>query len=187
MKKLIILLSIMVLCMPIETKAVATNSSYDNIKVYLFYGDDCKDCDKAKDWLENELKNHDRVRSALINIENDDKLYKDVKKVLDIKKDNEPVLILGSNYFVGYNDKTKNNLTEAIKAYEDAKDYCDIVSKIQNDEDTNSCLEQNKDIYEVKEVPIALVIGISAGVLVIAIALCTFIIIKKKRKKADKK
>ena len=181
-KKLIILLSIMALWMPIQTKALATNSSYDNIKVYLFYANSCEDCDKAQEWLENELKSHDRVRPVLINIDNDTKLYDEVKKTLDIKKDNEPVMVLGSHFFVGYSDKTKNNLTEAIKAYEDAEDYCDIVSKIEDNEDTNECIKQNESIYEVKEFPLALVIGISAGVLVIAIALCAFIIIKKKNK-----
>ena len=39
MKKLLIIF-ILFLSFPLVTKAVATNSSYDNIKVYLFYEDE---------------------------------------------------------------------------------------------------------------------------------------------------
>lgn len=182
-KRLFAIFLMLLLCFPIVTKALATNSSYDNIKVYLFYKDDCKDCDKAQEWLEKELEEHKRVRPQLIKIDDNKDLYNKVKDVLDIKKEDEPLMIIGSNYFVGYNDRVKTNLMDAVKAYEDAKDYCDIVSKIEADKDTDECLKTNEGIYEAPVSVNVVVIIVIVLVLIAILSLISYILYTSKKRK----
>ncbi len=137
----------MIFCFPTVTNALATNSSYDNIKVYFFYEEDCKDCEKAKEWLEEELKEHQRVRAEYVKIENNQEFSKQVKDTFQIKKDTVPLMVIGSNSFLGFSNQVKNNLTEAIESYEEAKDSCDVISKVRNQEDVKDCMSQNKEIY----------------------------------------
>ncbi len=178
MKKRFFLLAFLLLTFPVISKALATNSSYNNIKVYFFYEDNCKSCEEGKNWLEENLKDNKRVRAEYIKINENKGLNKQLKKELNITKNDIPLIILGTNYFIGFNDKTKDNLTKAIKSYEDALDYCDIVSKLQNDEDIKDCIKQNKDIYnQSKSFSIPLIVLIVGGlILIVAI----YLVIKKK-------
>ena len=159
---------------PFTAKALATNSSYDSTQLYFFYQEECKDCDKTKKWVEEELKGKNNIRIEYIKIEENKELNKKVKNTLKLKKDNEPLVVIGTNYFVGFN-KIKNNLTKAIKSYEDKDDYCDIISKIRNNEDIKKCLNQNKNIYN-QSMPIKIVTMICA-----LSAIIVLIIIKKKK------
>lgn len=148
MKKILFMIFLLVIiCFPNIVKAIATNSSYNNIKIYFFYQDNCKECDTGKQWLEEELKDNDRVRVEYIKIDDNKELTKKTKDVLKIERENIPLIIIGTNYFLGFNNKIKDNLTNAIKSYENVEIYCDVVSKIQNNEDTKDCIIQNKDIY----------------------------------------
>ena len=168
------------LCFPIVSNALATNSSYDNIKVYFFYNENCKDCDNSKEWLQEELKENNRVKVEYIKVDGNEELNTKVRKSLNIKKDNLPLMVIGSNYFIGFNNKLKEMLMKAIKSYEDADDYCDVVSKLRNNENVNDCLKLNKDIYNQSTglppfVIVIIVLGIAG--LIIGIGL----IIKKKK------
>ena len=191
MKRIIFfILLINLLYFPISAKALATNSSYDNIKVYFFSDNDCKDCNKAKEWLEDTLKDDKRIRKEYIDVSENKDLYDEIRDVLNIKKDNLPLIVIGSNYFTGFTEKNKTSFKEAVSAYEDAKDYCNLVSKVQYDEDIKECLTQNDNIYENPTTEIS--VGMIIIVVVVSIALLSGAIIlilllrKKNRKRLRK-
>ena len=145
-KLLSIIIIFIILIIPINVNAVVSNSFY-NIKINVFYKDNCKECEEEKEWIE-DYKEDKFINVEYINIKDNEKLYNEIKESLKIKKDNVPLVIIGSNYFLGFNDRIKGNLIEAIKAYEESKDYCDVVTKIKNKEDIKECLKVNKNIYK---------------------------------------
>lgn len=146
MKKFLLLLFLlMFLNFPINSNAIATNSSY-SVKVYFFCNEKNKDCDKAKEWLE-EYQKDNFINVDYLNIDNNKELYNTTRESLKIKNNQMPFIIIGSNYFIGFNNKVKENLTKAIQAYEKADDYCDIVLKIQNKDNVKECIKANKKIY----------------------------------------
>ncbi len=151
MKKKILIFFIMFLCFPIITKALATNSSVDySINVNVFYEDDCKDCTKLKNWLIDYKKEDNRISVNSFNIKSNKKLSLKVRDALNIKANKTPFIIIGSNSFVGFNDKVKDELTKAIKAYEDENEYCDVVLKVKTDSNVKDCINMNKGIYKQK-------------------------------------
>ncbi len=151
MKKKILMFFIMFLCLPIITKALATNSSVDySINVNVFYEDDCKDCTKLKNWLANYKKDDNRVNVNSFNIKSNKKLSSKVRDALNIRNNKTPFIVIGSNSFVGFNDKVKDELTKAIKAYEDEDEYCDVVLKVKTNSDVKDCISMNKGIYKQK-------------------------------------
>ncbi len=176
MKKLIIkLLLLTFLCFPIKTYALATNSDYDNIKVYLFYQDNSKKCDKVKEEIEKELDNNKRVSLEVINVSDNEELNKEVRKELNIKNDKVPLIVIGSNYFNKYNKNFKN----ALENYQEVSEYCDLVNEIRNNGDIKKCIDSNKNIYnENNTIKYVVVIIISLS-LIIGIVL----VIKKKYKR----
>ncbi len=171
-KQLLMFFLLTFLCFPILSQAFATNSNYDNIKVYSFYN---KNNDEVKEWLEEELKDNSRVKVEFINVDSNKNLDTKVRKTLNIKKDKLPLMVIGSNYFIGFNNKTKQNLTKAIKAYEKTDNYCDVVSKIKDGNDVKDCINQNKGIYNqpsqistsIKVILIIIGIGLIVGIVLI--------------------
>ena len=148
MKKVVYILFVLALLVPINvTAAVANSSGYTSLKIYLFSNNNCKECEEEKECIE-DYKEDKFINVEYINIKDNEKLYNEIKESLKIKKDNVPLVIIGSNYFLGFNDRIKGNLIEAIKAYEENKDYCDVVTKIKNKEDIKECLKVNKNIYK---------------------------------------
>ena len=178
MKKFLLLLFlIMFMCFPIKSNAVATNSSY-SVKVYFFCNEKNKDCDKAKEWLEEYQKNN-FINVDYLNIDDNKELYNITRESLKIKNNQMPFIIIGSNYFIGFNNKVKENLTKAIQAYEKADNYCDIVLKKQNKENVKECIKENKNIYNQSAgLSIFLIIIIIVGV---CLLMSVGLIIKKKK------
>ncbi len=179
MKKFLLLLFLMIfICFPVKSHAIATNSSY-SVKVYFFYNDKDKDFNKAKEWLE-EYQKDSFINVDYLNIDESKELYSDVRKSLKIKNNKMPFIIIGSNYFIGFNNKIKENLTKVIKAYEKAEKNCDIVSKIRNKENIKECIKVNKNIYnQSTRLPtFVIIIIILVGVCLI---IGTNLIIKKKK------
>lgn len=182
-KRLLICFLLIYLCIPIAARAIATNSSDDinYVKIYYFTSDNCVECDKGKEWLENYQKEDNRISIEYIN---DNDLNNQVKNVFNIKEDNMPLITIGSNYFIGFNDKVEKDLKEAIKSYEEKEEYCDVVSKVRNGEDTKDCIKQNKDIYKQENTSNSsnTIKFVIIGVIIVLIIGAVFILKKKKTK-----
>ena len=76
MKKLLILIFLLLIFPKSYNAITSTSSSYDNnLKVYVFYDDNCKNCDKEKEWLDT-IKNID---VSYLNINDNNNLLKTIK------------------------------------------------------------------------------------------------------------
>lgn len=185
MKKLLYLLGLIVLIsMPLVTKAVVANSSsLKDVNIYVFYNDEEQGKEEL-DWLEETRNNYYRLSIKDMEISSNEDLYKDVKEKLNIKKTDEPITIIGSTYFIGYDDDAKEQITKAIEAYYKPTDICDIVDKIDNDEKLDECYETNKDIYEQPNYNKSNLPFIIIGIVVVIIITIGVVLIVKKNKKA---
>ncbi len=175
MKRVVVIALTLLIMLPMNIKAVATNAAVQSYVRIYYFCDDSKVCDEGKEWLESQEKEDNRLA---VNYVNDDSLYKKVKDKLGIKKEKLPLVIIGSNYFVGFN---KNKLENAIEAYKKVDDYCDAVSKIRNDGDVSDCIKDNKGIYNDNFDTIIIIIG---AIAIVAILVGAYIFIKRKNTKA---
>lgn len=178
MRKILLVIMLTFLSFPIVSYGLATNSSsYTIIRIYLLANDKCKECDEITEWLDDYKKEDYRISWEYVKDKN---IIKEFKNTLNIKKNKLPLIVIGSNYFEGFDKKVKEDLTEAIKEYEKVEDYCDLGTKIQNKEDTKDCLKQNEGIYKQKENNSILTKVIIGGIVVLIIGVLGFFIGKKK-------
>ncbi len=174
MKKLFILIYLLLIFPKTYNAITSTSSSYNNdLKVYVFYDDNCKNCNKEKEWLDT-IKNID---VSYLNIKDNNNLLKTIKKELNIKKDKYPLTIIGTTYFNKYNKKSIEN---AIASYKD-KSYCDLIYKIENNDNIDNCKKINKDIYKEKNNILIIII-----LVVLLSILILFILLKKYKLKKIK-
>ncbi len=136
---------LMLICFISVSNAIVTNSSeYSNVKVYVFYNEESEVYKQEKEWLSEKVN----ARKEYINTNENSELYNKIKDVLKIKKDNLPIIVVGSTYFIGFDEKIQSNIEEAVKAYENAEKYGDIVDKVRNNEDVKDIIKQNEEIYK---------------------------------------
>ncbi len=148
MKKILIILLFIIMFYPSSVDGVVTNATDTNkVRVNFFY-DDNKESLTTRSWLDSYLEDKDDITKEYISINDNKELYNKVKEILKIKKDNLPLIVIGSNYFVGFNEKTKDKLKNVLKSYQDSDKQCNLISKIRNNKDISECLEINSNIYK---------------------------------------
>lgn len=177
MKK-VLLISIIILILlsfSVVSNAIVTNSSeYSNVKVYIFYKEENEVYQKEKNWLDENIN----IRKEYINTNENGELFTKIKDALKIKNDKLPISVVGSTYFIGFNEKIQNNMKEAIDAYKKAEEYGDIVQKIRNNEDIKEIVEQNETIYQQPKISN----NVIAIILIILIIGAVILILKYKGK-----
>ena len=148
MKKITIFILLLLALTPITIKAAIANSEgFANVKVYVFYQDNCQKCNQEKKWLDEYAKENNQIRVEYLTIKENKELLQKIKTTLKLKKDITPLTTIGSNTFTSFNNTTKEKIKDAIKSYQ-GKTYCDLVLKLKYDEDLKNCLQENKDIYQ---------------------------------------
>lgn len=181
MKKLISILVLIVLLIPVATHAaIANSSSLSDVRVYVVTNEKCKECDKEIEWLKSIKSEYIRLSVISIDSESDEELITKIKEALKIKKDDLPLTILGTNYFIGYDDKIKDNIANAIESYNDYDKHCELVTKLKNDEDITECIKENEDIYKEPSNKMLVIIIIVIVLLIIIIFLLIYLIKIKK-------
>lgn len=90
-----------------------------------------------------------------------------------------PLIIIGSNYFIGFNENTENDLKNAIDSYEKAGTYCDLVINVKTNKDTKKCIVKNKSIYS-QTSEISIIWKILIVILSISLIIGVVLVIKKK-------
>lgn len=174
-KVLCISIILILLSFSIVSNAIVTNSSeYSNVKVYVFYNEENEVYQQEKNWLDEDVN----IRKEYININENGELFTKIKDALKIKNDKSPISVIGSTYFIGFNEKIQNNMKEAEEAYENAEDYGDIVEKIRNNEDVKEIIKQNEKIYKQPDNS-----NIIVNIILIVIAICVVLFILKCLKK----
>ncbi len=146
MKKILFTSIVLILLLfPIVSKAVATNSSYyDGVKIYVFYEENSENFEQEKQWLEEDAS----IMKTYLNINENSELLSKVKDALKIGGNKLPITIIGSTYFIGFDEKVQNNMKEAVEAYKNVEEYGDIIEKIRNNEDAKDVIKQNEEIYK---------------------------------------
>ena len=91
---------------------------------------------------------------------------------MNIKKDKYPLLIIGTNYYIGFNDKIKEEITNTIENYSKFDSYCDIMNTKLN---IKECQKQNNIIDEKSNFFIYLIVTL-VGAVILSIM---FILLKK--------
>ncbi len=179
MKKITyIILSLFVLFPMACHAAVATTSGERELNVYLFTLNECDKCEDVKKYIEAKHDKNNRIILNEINVNEKEEVYEKAKEILKFKSDNYPLVIIGTDYFIGYDNK---KLDSAIKSYLNNEDYCNLVYRIENNKDISNCLEINKDIYKStnSNLLLSIVLLVAIGLI---IGITSFIIIKRKVK-----
>lgn len=129
--------------LPMVTYAtIGSNSSLQDINVYLFTNE-CDKCNEEEKWLKEIYNKYARLNNNIIDINDNNEKYYDVIKKLNIKEDKYPLLIIGTNYYIGFNDKIKEEITNTIENYSNFDSYCDIMNTKLN---IKECQKQNNKI-----------------------------------------
>ena len=139
----------------------------------MFFSNKSKEYENSKQYLEKYKKENNDINIEYLNIKKNKDLTSKVKNSLNIKNNNTPLIIIGSNYFVGFNNGIKNNLEKAINSYRKHSDHCDIISIIKSNGNIKNCIDQNKEIYkEANILPTILTIIIVVLIIGTIIVLC---------------
>ena len=90
------------------------------VEIYLFYGEGCPHCAKAKKFLESlkekypiELKEYE-VYFHPQNME----LFKEFCQRYGFSPEGVPTIFIGEKYFIGFGERTKNEIERAIQEYQ---------------------------------------------------------------------
>ncbi len=94
------------------------NVNAKEIDIHLFYQESCPHCAAEKVYLNELLKERDNIKVHLYNIStnaNDQKLYKDIKKLLDHPSNGVPYTVIGTTVLIGYGEvSTKHDIEYLI-------------------------------------------------------------------------
>lgn len=134
MKKIVFLIISLFLFMPFVGAS--------GIDVYLFHSNTCPHCKSEIEFLSTI----DNINIKKYEIGTYSKLLTKVRDSLDIKESSVPLTVIGSDYVIGFNEDTKNQILDMIDSYSKA-DYCDIVDDVISNKNTDDCIKQNDGIY----------------------------------------
>ena len=175
-KKLFILFIVLSLVAPKISNAIVTSSSISNdLKIYLYYIENCDKCEEEKRLLESLTSEFPRISLEYLNINS---LPEQVVKTFKINTNKLPITIIGSTIFSDFNEKIEKELKEALQNYNNAESFCNVMTKLENEKDIKICIEENNKIYQKHSKSI---FGLSiAGILILVIATSAlFKLIKK--------
>lgn len=154
MKKILWFLFIaLMFFVPVNSTTAATDfikSDEDKVTLHLFYSNSCGHCKKEKEWLEEYTKENPFIEVKQYEMDSQPALLKNVRKALSIHNSYVPLTVIGSDYFIGYNNDIQKQIKDAIDAYK-GEEYCDIVELVAEGKDTKGCRTENNGIYSVSE------------------------------------
>lgn len=163
MKKILFYITVLLfIFLPTSAFAYATSSDTvleDRLTIYLFHSEECPHCRSEKKWLESYKLKNSKIAVKYYEKEQEKELLSKVRKSLGIKNSYVPLTVIGSDYFIGYNADTQKQMEEAISAYLDQEEYCDIVSLVKEGKDTEGCRAKNNGIYNLSSYHILPIIG----------------------------
>lgn len=181
MKKILYLIfSIYLLSIPVSSKAIVSNSELTPIKIEVFETKDCKQCLRAKEWLEKQKDHNSRFIVEYFQIADNQDLYNQVKSSLKIKSNTAPLIIIGSTYFYGFNDSRASQITKVLDSYSKAEQICNLVATIEDETDLNDCLTQNQALVKQPSM-FNIFFLIIPLIIILIIGITIFLIIYKKK------
>ena len=112
------------------------------VVINLFHWNQCSHCKEEITWLKELEQRRDDIKINYYEVTEYTDLSEAVREELYVMGDGVPLTVIGTDYIVGFGDSTKARITNLIDKYAD-KDYCDIVSLIIDNKDTEECYLQN--------------------------------------------
>lgn len=151
MKKLKVLLLVLAVLLIVPfgvfaEEATDVTEESKEVNVYLFYGDGCGFCEKAKTWfasIEDEYGHmFELVKYEVWNDATNSQLMNDVAEVRKETANGVPYIIIGNQSFDGFSEEYVDTILSKIKSeYEtepseryDVLDYVDLAANGQEDE-----------------------------------------------------
>lgn len=105
----------------IETSAKEANS----VNVYLFYKVGCPHCEKAEEFLNSYIEEHNNINLSRYEKVKNQELFDKFKNAFDITEEGTPFIFIGGKYFRGYNQTIELQLEYLLNKYSN-KDFVDV-------------------------------------------------------------
>ena len=130
----------------------STNSNSDEIvdkevgthqvTLYLFYSSTCPHCHAEIEWLETIKDKYLYLTIVKYEASKNFDLYEKVVNGMNIDDYHVPLTIIGTDYYIGYNEYKNDDFIKLIKDYSKIE-HCDMVSNIINNEKSDICNKKN--------------------------------------------
>lgn len=160
---------------PLDVFALAVDSSIADIKVnaYVIYPKDFKEYKEINNWFSKYVSVNGGIKVEYLQ---DEKLFKEVKKALNIHS-NKYAIVIGTNYFSKFNIKDTKELEKALTNYQNNK-HCNLINTINNKENIKDCISKNKGIYKPKKNYLFIIISI---IVICIVGWASLLYVKKKK------
>lgn len=126
-----------------ESKTVENTKigEYD-LAINLFYWSQCSHCHEEMEWLKQIDEKYSNLTVNYYEVTEYTELDKKVREYFEIETESVPLTIIGNDYFIGYSSASNAKFMTSIENYT-SFDSCNIVKKIENNEDVSSCYDIN--------------------------------------------
>lgn len=127
----------------------------ENLKFYLFYQESCPHCHDEMEFINSIKDEYPTVDFVFYEISLNEMNYNFYNKVLKKTKINAngvPFTIIGTDYYVGFNEEISKNIVESLNKFLEIGTV-DIISMVKNDEDLSD-IKYNENINENMSLPI---------------------------------
>lgn len=153
LKNLFIAILFLVLFIPFSTKA-----DEEKIRLYLFHQNGCPHCEAELEFLESIEDDYPRLEIVKYEVSSNQmnySLYNKVMKKTRIYENGVPFTMIGTDYFVGFDEETGTDkeIKKSIEKFLKGNNYKDIISMVKNDEDLSG-IKYNTDLDSEKTIPI---------------------------------
>ena len=127
----------------------------ENLKFYLFYQESCPHCHDEMEFINSIKDEYPTVDFVFYEISLNEMNYNFYNKVLKKTKINAngvPFTIIGTDYYVGFNEEISKNIVESLNKFLEIGTV-DVISMVKNDEDLSD-IKYNENINENMSLPI---------------------------------
>lgn len=110
------ILSVLLLALPINAKVFAQSSN--EVTIYLFWGEGCPHCAKAKPFLEELTASNPKIHLNEYEIYNNEEnlaFLKQVAQGFGFTPTKVPTIFIGDQYWEGYTDQIEKEIREAVE------------------------------------------------------------------------
>lgn len=133
MKKFVKILSILIIGL-ISFMPVNKINAKEEVKVYLFYGEGCGYCARAKEFF-NSIEEEYGDKFELVKYEvwsnqTNANLMQDTAKVFGFNAKGVPFIVIGDEYFDGYSEEYNEGIINAIEENYNSEERYDVMDHL---------------------------------------------------------
>ncbi len=98
----------------------------NKLNLYFFYSDTCPHCHQESIFIEKLKTKYDFLvvyKYETNHHPENYKYYEEMKNLYEIDTNNVPLTVIGSNYYIGYNDTVRLNIENQIKSFQNNEEF----------------------------------------------------------------